>query len=164
MPDELSILTLATTRLDAAAIPYMITGSIAASHYARPRMTRDIDLVVELQPRDAERLVTIFGDQFVCDVDAIRSAIERQSLFNLIHNETIVKVDFIVDIDGHTAWMVSAEDLLLSKLAWAKDSRSELQLGDVRHLIRAQQALDWAYIERWAETLGVMDLLREVRR
>ena len=124
--DQLSILMLVATRLDSAAIPYMITGSIGASHYARPRMTRDIDLVVELQPRDAERLVTLFADQFECDVDAIRSAIERQSLFNLIHDETIVKVDFIV----------------------RKNSAYRL---------------DWPYIDRWAESIGVMDLLREVR-
>jgi hypothetical protein len=180
-PDQLSILSLVTKRLDAAAIPYMITGSIAAGHYARPRMTRDIDLVVELQPADADRLASLFRDQFECDVDAIRSAIERQSLFNLIHPETIVKVDFIVrkdttyrreefarrrrvDIDGRSAWMVSPEDLLLSKLLWAKDSRSELQLSDVKHLINAQSLLDWPYIDRWAEELDVAQLLDEARR
>jgi len=58
-----------------------------------------------------------------------------------------------VDIDGVTMWLVTAEDLLLSKLAWAAESRSEIQLQDVRNLIRSVADLDWTYIERWADAL-----------
>lgn len=180
MPDQLAILKLVTSRLDTAGIRYMITGSIAAGHYAQPRMTRDIDLVVELDATDAERLAALFGDAFECDVDAIRTAIARQSLFNLIHTTAIVKVDVVVrkdtpyrleefgrrhlvNIDGQPMSMVSAEDLLLSKLLWAKDSRSELQLRDVRHIAAAQSTLDWVYVERWADALDVRELLHEVR-
>ena len=180
LPDQLAILKLVTARLDAAGIQYMITGSIAAGHYAQPRMTRDLDLVVELEPADAERLVALFGDEFECDLHAIRAAIVRRSLFNLIHTDAIVKVDFVVrkdtpyrveefgrrrrvEIDGQPMWMVSAEDLVVSKLLWARDSHSELQLRDVRHLIAAQPALDWAYVERWADAVDVRALLREVR-
>jgi len=60
-------------------------------------------------------------------------------------------------------WIVPPEDLILSKLVWAKDSRSELQLRDVRQLISAQPALDWPYVDRWAEALQVTDLLRDTR-
>ena len=60
MTDQLSILTLVTERLDAVGIAYMPTGSIAAGYYAQPRMTRDIDLVVELEPADAERIAGAF--------------------------------------------------------------------------------------------------------
>jgi hypothetical protein len=60
-------------------------------------------------------------------------------------------------------WLVTAEDLLLSKLVWAAESRSEMQLQDVRSLIRAVAALDWTYIEPWADALTVGELLREVR-
>lgn len=180
MPDQLSVLKLVTARLDAAHIPYMITGSIAAGYYAQPRFTRDIDLVVELQPDDAERLALLFRDQFECDARAIRTAIERQSMFNLIHTEAIVKVDLIARkstpyrleefgrrrsalIDGCPMWMVSPEDLILSKLLWAKESHSEFQLRDIRHIISAQPGLDWPYVESWAESLNVIGLLREVR-
>ena len=75
MNDQLSVLTLVTERLDHANIPYMITGSIAAGHYAQPRMTRDIDIVVELQPDDADRVAAIFNDHFESDATAIRRAI-----------------------------------------------------------------------------------------
>ena len=178
--DQLSILKLVAAGLDVAGIHFMITGSIAAGHYGQPRMTRDIELVVELDVADADRLVALFGNQFECNLDAIRSAIARQSLFNLIHTNAIVKVDVVVrkstpyrleefgrrrrvEIDGQPMWMVSAEDLVISRLLWAKDSRSELQLRDVRHIIAAQPSLDWAYVERWANTLDVRELLREVR-
>ena len=84
-PDQLAVLKLVAARLDAADIPYMITGSVAAGHYAQPRMTRDLDFVVDLEPVDAERMVALFGDQFECDLESIRSAITRRALFNLIH-------------------------------------------------------------------------------
>jgi len=178
--DQLSVLKLATARLDAAGIAYMITGSIAAGHYAQPRFTRDIALVVELQPDDAERLAALFGDQFECSLAGIRGAISRQSMFNLIHTEAIVKVDFVVrrstpyrleefrrrrsvSIDGQSMWIVAPEDLILSKLLWAKESHSELQLRDVRRIIDAQPGLDWPYLERWAESLTAIELLSEVR-
>jgi len=60
-------------------------------------------------------------------------------------------------------WLVTAEDLLLSKLAWAAESHSELQLQDVRNLIRSVADLDWTYRERWATELMLGELLREVR-
>jgi hypothetical protein len=54
--EELEVLTIVTGRLAAAGIPYMVTGAVAASYYAVPRMTRDIDLVVELSARDVDRV------------------------------------------------------------------------------------------------------------
>lgn len=181
LQDQLSILKLVTGRLDDARIPYMVTGSIAGGHYGHPRMTRDIDLVVELTDADAPRLAAMLGPEFAADVDIIRRSVSRGGLFNVIHQDAIVKVDFVmrkdtpyrleefgrrrlVDVDGHRLWMVSPEDLILSKLVWAKDSGSELQRRDVRGVLKVQgDALDSAYLERWASTLSVLSLLREAR-
>lgn len=99
MTDQFSILKLVAERLDAVGIAYILTGSIAAGYYAQPRMTRDIDLVVELEPADAERIVGMFTPEFNCDVDVIRGAIARRSLFNLFHIEAVAKVDFVVRKD-----------------------------------------------------------------
>jgi hypothetical protein len=181
MHDELSILKLVIARLDQAGIGYMVTGSVAVSLYAEPRMTRDVDLVVELEPGDATRVVEMFAADFTCDADRIRDAIARRSMFNLIHTEAVVKIDVILRkdspyreeefrrrrpaaIDGLEMWVVSAEDLVLSKLDWARDSRSEVQFRDVRNVIAAQPSLDWAYIDAWAARIDVLDLLNEVRR
>ena len=101
-------------------------------------------------------------------------------MFNIIHNEWIVKADFIVRkgdeyrklefsrrrderIAGEAVSIVSPEDLVLSKLVWSRDSGSELQMRDVRSLLAAGIDLDWPYLERWAAVLDVSDRLAEVR-
>jgi Nucleotidyltransferase of unknown function (DUF6036) len=180
MSDELEVLKLVTTRLEGAGIAYMVSGSMAMNYYAQPRMTRDIDLVVDLLPADADRIVRLFSADFYCDPDTVRDAIARRFMFNLIHSTLAVKVDFIVRkatpyrkaeflrrreavVAGFHLWLVSPEDLILSKLVWAKDSHSELQLNDVKNLIASAASLDWPYVERWASELTVVTLLAEVR-
>jgi hypothetical protein len=180
MQDEIAVLQLVAERLDSAGIGYMVSGSVAMSFYGRPRMTRDVDIVVELSQGDVPRLVALFGTDFSCDEEEMRDAIRRRSLFNLIHFERVVKVDFIVRkeseyrrtefsrrrrmaLDGRAVWVVAPEDLVLSKLAWAKSSHSEMQLGDVRNVLQSVAELDWPYLEHWAHELQVEELLREVR-
>jgi hypothetical protein len=181
MHDELSVLKLVAGRLEAAGLAYMVTGSVALSLYAEPRMTRDVDLVVDLHSSDTTRIVELFGAEFNVDPDRIRDAIAQRSMFNVIHTGAVVKLDIIVrkagayreeefrrrrlaQIDGIGMWVVSPEDLMLSKLDGARDSRSELQLRDVRRLVTAQPLMDWVYIEAWATRLDLLELVREVRR
>jgi len=178
--DELAVLDLVTSRLDAAGIPYMLSGSMAMNHYAEPRMTRDIDIVVAVEETDAPRIGALLEADFICEPAAVSDAIRRRGMWNAIHREWIVKVDFVVRKDtpfhreefarrqrirlnGRELSIVTAEDLVLSKLLWGKDSRSELQLGDVRNLLRSVEGLDWDHLERWAAALSVASLLEEVR-
>ncbi len=180
MSEELEVLVLVANRLDDARIPYMLSGSTAMNAYAEPRMTRDIDVVVEIGADDVHRIAAAFADGFYCDRDMIAQAVADQSAFNLIHTPSVIKIDLIVrkdtpyrrlefdrrrtiTVDGHTIWIVSAEDLVLSKLVWAKPSRSEVQLRDVRNLIGCVPTLNWHYLERWAAELDVADLLAETR-
>jgi len=178
--EETDVMKNVAASLEAAGIAYMVSGSTAMNYYAQPRMTRDIDMVVELRAADAGRVHAMFEADFYCDADTIRDAIGCQGLFNLIHTATVIKIDVIVRkdtayrcmefsrrravmVEGTQLWIVAAEDLLLSKLYWAKDTHSELQLGDVRNMIASVSDLDWAYVERWANELGVSGLLNEVR-
>lgn len=180
MNEQLDVLKLVTERLSGAGVAYMISGSIALNYYAQPRLTRDIDIVIALRRDDAERVTNLFAPDFYIDEDAVHNAIDRHGMFNAIHYDHVVKVDFIVrkdtsyrheefsrryavDIDGVVMWLVTAEDLLLSKLVWAADSRSEIQLQDVRNLITSVPNLDWTYIQHWATELTLEELLREVR-
>ncbi len=177
MQNELDIVRDVSQRLDAAGIGYMLTGSMAMNYYAQPRMTRDIDVVVALRREDAERVVKLFSPDYYVSREAVDGSIAQQSLFNLIHNESVIKVDFIIrkqneyrlnefnrrqriKIQDFGTWIVSKEDLILSKLFWAKDSRSELQLRDVRNLVAT--GCDRAYIERWTAQLGVANLWKEI--
>jgi hypothetical protein len=181
MTDQLDVLVLVTARLDSVGIAYMVTGSMAAGYYGQPRMTRDVDLVVELSPGDPDRLQALFSDEFLLSADVARAAISHQTMFNAIHREAFIKVDFVirkaepfrieefarrrrVALDGHPMWMVSAEDLILAKLAWARGSGSEVQTRDVRAVVAAQgPRLDWAYLESWAATLGLATALQAAR-
>ena len=177
MQNELDIVRDVSQRLDASAIGYMLTGSMAMNYYAQPRMTRDIDVVVALRPMDAERVVKLFSPDYYVSREAVDSSIAHQSLFNLIHNESVIKVDCIVrkqneyrlhefnrrrriKIQDFETWIVSKEDLILSKLFWAKDSHSELQLRDVKNLVAT--GCDRAYIEHWTPELGLANLWKEI--
>lgn len=177
--DELDILKSVAARLEAAGIPYMVTGSMAANFYTTPRMTRDIDLVIELSEEDIHRVVRLFQDEYYIDRDMVEQAVRNRSMFNMIHNALVVKVDCVVRKDSdyrreeftrrravaiadQQVFLVAPEDLILSKLDWAKESRSQTQLGDVRNLLRSVQGLDRAYLNHWVERLGLAELYREV--
>ena len=178
MSEQLDVLKLVAARLDGARIDYMVTGSIAAGLYGQPRMTRDIDIVAVLYPPHAARLAELFDPEFVLDVDVIRDAVAGRRTFSVVHRQALHKIDVIVrsddeyeiekfgrrrtiEIDGQPISVISPEDLVLSKLVWGKDSRSELQFRDVRSIIAAQSTLDWAYMRRWALRLTVVALLAE---
>ena len=167
---ELLALQDVCTRLDRAGIAYMLTGSLAMSYYARPRMTRDIDLVVELEAIRAPELVGALGPDYHADAEAIAAAMASSRPWNIIHLPAMVKIDLIprkdtgyrhaeferrrrVEFVGVSLWIVSIEDLILSKLEWSRESRSEQQRRDVRLLLEAPY--DHSYLNEWAVRLGL---------
>jgi hypothetical protein len=176
MHNEIAVLRDVVSKLSGAEFPYMLTGSFALNYYAQPRMTRDIDIVVALNAGDADKVIALFEHDYYVPRDAVVRGIAKQTLFNIIHNEFIVKVDLIVrkndefrriefarrkpvEIDEIEVWIVSKEDLIISKLSWALDSHSQFQLSDVKSLL--DTGYDAAYVEKWAEKLGLSDLLKE---
>jgi hypothetical protein len=178
MSEQLEFLKIIGTRLTSADIPYMLTGSLAMSMYAEPRMTRDIDIVIEYGPEDSPRIARLFEDISYVDEGMIREAARHEGMFNILHNEWIIKADFIarksgayrelefsrrrgVDVEGVRISIVSPEDLILSKLEWAKASSSELQMRDVQSIAASVVDLDLAYLQEWAEKLGLNHLLEE---
>jgi hypothetical protein len=175
MNEELQVLQLVTQRLEEAGIAYMVTGSVAMSFYAMPRMTRDIDIVIAIRETDIPRMVSLFKDDFYIDRDMVIEAVREEDMFNIIHNEYVLKIDFIVRksdeyrqvefarrckvrIDSISIWLVSPEDLVLSKLWWAKDSHSEQQLSDVKNIMRHVRDLDRKYIKEWVQRLDLSEI------
>src|ERR1700719_1656488 len=77
-------------------VAYMLTGSMAMNYYAQPRMTRDIDIVVELEMSDAANLVSSFEPDYYVPRDALRSALRERGMFNILHFDSVMKVDLIV--------------------------------------------------------------------
>lgn len=173
---ELLALRDVCARLDGAGIAYMLTGSLAMSFYARPRMTRDIDLVVALEVVQVPQLIAALGADYHADGDAIGAAMRGARPWNIIHLPSVVKIDLIprkntsyrhaeferrrrVDLAGLPLWIVSVEDLIISKLEWSRESRSEQQRRDVKLLL--ESPLDRAYLDEWAARLGLDGLMKE---
>lgn len=178
LDDQSRVLLDVVRRLDREGIPYMLSGSVALSAYVRPRMTRDIDIVIDLAPDRVEALVRAFRDGYYLDDEAARRAVVERRLVNAVHEETLVKVDLVVrkdepfrkaefdrretvSVHGHDVRIVSREDLLLSKLIWGRASGSAVQISDARLL--AGLPLDWSYVERWAAALNVAEAVRGLR-
>ncbi len=174
--NEIDIVRDISHRFDEAGIPYMLTGSMAMNYYAQPRMTRDIDVVIAIEPEDATRVAALFRPDYYVSEDNVRESIANESIFNVIHQQSVIKVDCIlrkkneyrqaeferrqrISILDFTTFIVSKEDLIISKLFWAKDSHSELQLGDVRNLLAT--GYDAPYLRRWTRELGLDTLLKE---
>ena len=175
MLNELNILKSVVQKLNKNNIPYMITGSIAMSYYSIPRMTRDIDIVVEID--NVDKFYNLFKDDYYIDIEMIKNSIYHQSMFNIIHSTEIIKIDFIIRKDSDYRkkefdrkkqfkfgddyiYIVSIEDLIISKLIWSKDSHSGMQLDDVKNLLK--EKIDLKYIKEWSVKLEIDKLLQGV--
>jgi len=105
----------------------MLTGSVAMNYYAQPRMTRDIDLVVSLNETQAEAVFRLFEREYYLDRQSVAHAVSRRGMFNLIHNDAVIKVDCVVlkpnayrqeefarrrqiNLGDFETWIVSRED------------------------------------------------------
>ena len=167
---------------DELGVDYLVGGSIASSVFGEPRQTVDADLVARLLARHAEPLVGRLTGEFYVDPPSVMAAIQNQGCFNLIHLETMTKVDVFVrwrspfgesqlarrqkKSVGQTAplelFFASPEDTVLAKLEWYRKGgeTSDRQWRDLLGVLKVQAgALDRAYLVRWAGELGVPDLL-----
>jgi len=173
---ELDILRDISKRLDALGTSYMLTGSMAMNYYAVPRMTRDLDIVIALPESMANPLAQALKPDYMIVEEAVLEAARTHFMFNAIHQEAVIKVDFVcrkddafhreeflrkdrVAIEDFETWIVTAEDLILSKLVWMMDSGSEQQERDIRNLLIEPR--DTAYLNRWAPVLGVQARLQK---
>ena len=166
-----------TKRLDKIGIEYMLVGSMALAHYAVPRATVDIDIVVNILPENIDEFIAEFESDYYIPLDSAKNAVRQKRMLNLLHNQTILKIDCVilkedefdknafsrrrkVDYAGDfDVWIISREDLILSKSSWAKKTKSERQMLDVASIIR--NGFDEDYVENWAKKLGVENILQE---
>jgi hypothetical protein len=176
------VLARVIATIETSDLAYMIVGSFASNYHGRPRMTQDADIVVAADaPKILALAAALAGEFYVSDV-AVREAIALRRLFNAVHFETGFKVDVIVEKNrafsheelrrrvpgrfaGQVVHFASAEDTVLTKLEWAAVTSSERQYADAAGVIEVQaDRLGWEYLERWARTLGLVDLLDAARR
>jgi len=182
-PDILLALGPVLEALRRLGVRHYVGGSIASSSYGVPRASIDADVVAELGPAHAPRFVAALRGSYYVSEERVRDAIARRASFNVIHFETMVKVDVFVSKDrpfdrraferarpataeeGITLPVSSAEDTVLAKLEWYRrgGEASERQWTDVTGVLRAVGALDDAYLRQGAAELGVADLLERAR-
>ena len=188
MMDTPDILTAAGPVAEAfenLGIHYYIGGSVASSVYGIARSTMDVDMVSNLKPKHVRSLVTMLESSYYIDEDMILAAIRSGSSFNLIHLETMLKIDvFIVknepyDIEAFKRrrrdtlneenetvefYLASPEDIILNKLGWYRlgGGVSERQWNDVLGVLKVQrESLDKSYLRFWAMELKLKDLLEK---
>jgi len=159
-------------------IAYYVSGGVAASLHGEPRSTRDLDLVIEIQPEAIDLLVTTLEQaRYYCPAGAVEGLKQRkENVLNITNTETIANADiYISDVSAFSSsqmerrqlidtegmpkfWVASAEDTILQKLRWGKTSQSEKQWRDVLGILKLQaENLDYGYLAQWAESLDLID-------
>ncbi|MCP4351383.1 MAG: hypothetical protein GY795_38445 [Desulfobacterales bacterium] len=167
-------------------VMYCIGGSVASSAFGKARATLDVDMVSDLKVHHVQPLVKMLEDTYYIDNNMIFDAIRHRSSFNLIHLQTMLKIDIFIiksnsydqeafqrrrkdTLDGESQspefYLVSPEDIILNKLDWYRigGSVSERQWNDVLGVLKVQRnSLDEKYLRHWASELKLDDLLDQV--
>lgn len=147
---------LYTQRLNKLGLPYMVSGSVAAMYYGEPRLTHDIDIVLELRRGDIERFAAAFpGEAFYCpptEVIRLEQAREERGHFNLIHHDTGFKADLylarndalhrwglantrVVTFRGERISLAPPEYVILRKLQFYREGESQKHLRDIHRML-----------------------------
>ena len=164
-------------KVDALGISYMVTGSFAMSAYGEIRYTRDIDIVVRLSEGNALLMVNAFASDYYVSETSVRRAVQRRSMFNMIRQPFGEKIDCIVQKDSEFArtsfdrrqlvkvstvefWTTTKEDLIIAKLDWSRDSRSEMQIRDIANL--TSNEYDSNYVQTWIDRLELSEIWNAV--
>jgi hypothetical protein len=161
--------------LERQGIVYLLVGSLASGVYGEPRLTRDIDIVIELKPNQVEVLCQAFpAPEYYVSPSAAREAIVKGGQFNVIHPASGNKIDFMIArqdgwgrsqisrrrleqiMPGRPGYTAAPEDVILAKLWYYQEGESEKHLRDIASMLRISgDEIDKSYIDRWAEQLGL---------
>ncbi|MCC6146470.1 MAG: hypothetical protein IT308_02765 [Anaerolineaceae bacterium] len=180
--EPIEVTAKVTHVLESLGIPYLIGGSLASTLYGMVRTTQDSDIVTEMRLEHLEPFVLALQDDFYMDNEMIAESIQRHSSFNIIHRESMFKVDVfiphprpflqsqLVRAQNQTflfesevsVKFASPEDIILAKLEWYRlgGEVSERQWRDILGVLKTRAGeLDLDYLRKWANELKVSDLL-----
>jgi len=187
-PDLLTAVEPVVKAFEKLGVPYYIGGSVASSAYGIARMTLDVDMVTVLAPENVSAFVEMLKANYYISEEMILDAIQRKSSFNIIHLETMLKVDIFITKDrpynnevfkrkrketlddeqgSAEVYLASSEDIILNKLDWYHlgGDISEQQWNDILGVIKVQSdLLDKKYLSHWATELGLSNLLAKAFR
>ncbi|MCX7426353.1 MAG: hypothetical protein NTW96_12115 [Planctomycetia bacterium] len=168
--------------LEEQGITYLLVGSLASGVYGEPRLTHDIDVVVDLRPEQVARLCDAFPapDYYVSE-KAAREAVAGGRQFNVIHPASGNKIDFMIarrdawgrsQIDrrrreqilpGRPGYTAAPEDVIVGKLWYYREGGSEKHLRDIAAMLQVSgDEIDKNYIDHWTRQLGLAEQWRAV--
>jgi hypothetical protein len=171
-----------TNAFEQLGIPYLIAGSLASTLYGMLRTTQDSDIIAEMHPEHIQPFVSALENEFFIDEEMIVDAVQRNSSFNIIHRDTMFKVDVFIPrprpfqesqlaraqrqsfefASEQSANFASAEDTILAKLEWYRmgGEISDRQWRDILGVLKTRAGeLDLNYLRKWARELKVADIL-----
>ena len=168
MPEH-DLIQVFINRLNKLAVQYMVTGAVAATIYGEPRLTHDIDLVIDLRLQDIERFINAFPlEEFYCppaEVVRLETGRPQRGHFNLIHHETGLKADIYASgrdslqkwglanrkavlIGGENVWLAPPEFVILRKLEYYREGGSEKHLRDIAGMLElSRDEIDFVLLE-----------------
>ncbi len=179
--DVMEALTPLIEAFEQLGIAYYIGGSVSSSLHGLARRTQDVDVIADIGPHQVHSLVQTLQSDYYVDEQAWKDAVRRGLPYNVIHLNTMLKVDLIplkrrafTREEAHRAQthvleagtrpvrVASAEDAILTKLEWFEmgGRSSARQWNDILGIMKQQGvALDFPYLAQWADVLGVRELL-----
>lgn len=162
-------------------IRFHLTGGITAVAYGEPRMTQDLDLVIDAAATTRHRddfLVALVEAGFYLEESTARAAIEGHRMFQILDVEEALKLDLYPEgsIPGELDRSVMAEvlhglslpiaarsDAALSKLIWASKG-SHKSRRDLRHILARATDAETTTVHRGAVERNLQALLEEILR
>ncbi len=168
--------------LEEQAVTYMLVGSLASGVYGEPRLTNDIDIVVELRADQVARLCQAFpAPEYYLREKTAQEAIAATSQFNVIHPASGNKIDFIIArrdawgrsqigrrrreqiLPGRAGYTAAPEDVILGKLWYYEEGGSEKHLRDIAAMLQVSgDEIDIGYVDQWARQLGFTETWQTV--
>ena len=170
--------------LEGMDLTYMVVGSFASGSYGEPRLTRDIDIVIGLSSEDVARLCQAFpAPDYYVSLNAAIQAARDGGQFNVIHPVSGNKIDFMIAradpwgkaqvsrrrrirmLPDLETWAAAPEDIILAKMEYYREGGSEKHLRDISGILRVStDDVDKAYVEQWADRLGLTDIWQAILR
>jgi hypothetical protein len=180
--EPIEVTLIVTGIFERLGVPYLIGGSLASTLYGMVRTTQDSDIIAEMQLEHIEPFVSALEADFYLDQEMIAESIQRNSSFNIIHRDTMFKVDVFIPRPSPflksqlararrqtftlgkevSAKFASPEDTILSKLEWYRmgGEASDRQWRDILGVLKTKAGdIDLEYLHQWAKELKVSDLL-----
>ncbi len=172
-----------TGHLDQRGIAYMVVGSFASTYFGALRTTLDIDIVIQATPDQLRGFVAdLQADDYYAELDAALEALKHESMFNAIDSATGWKIDLIfrksrafdreefgrrvpAKLFDIQLFVASVEDVVISKLEWAKLGQSQRQIEDVAKVLAVQwNSLDQRYLAKWIGELELQEQWSAAKR